>query len=236
MGPAYCPSCGTILESGAKFCPSCGRPQGKVAMPAVPGTPSPTQGVSSPVVSSSPSAGTSARKPPWAALAVLTGGVITLVVVLLLVRDKNQSSNDTATAPTPAVIVGSGGSISGGVPTPVAQVNPTPTPHRVRPTPTPPIEYVYEGRMAAKWDVDPEDAIVTVNGRMLGKADDWDGVGAPVMAFTSDFTPNGSYQPGSYYAKLELRGYRTAWVKIIANPNASEDVARINFKMRENED
>ena len=83
-------------------------------------------------------------------------------------------------------------------------------------------------RRAAEFHVDPEDAHVSVDGRPIGVADDWDGVGGgKSYAFDA---------PGVYRIELSLAGYRTAWVKIVVAPDAREDVVDVDTELAEIEE
>ena len=105
------------------------------------------------------------------------------------------------------------------LPTSRSEVVPTELPPPTR-TPTPPLVAVFKARKAANPDVSPDDAEVTVDGLQIGKADDWND---KLYKFDG---------PGSYYVKLSLKGYRTAWIKIVISEDASEKVAEVDTKLR----
>lgn len=93
------------------------------------------------------------------------------------------------------------------------------------PPPPPPIAAVFETRRAAEFHVDPEDALVTIDGRPIGKADDWDDMGGGKQwVFTA---------PGEHLVELSLAGYRTAWIKIVVKPDAKRDVVDIDTDLEE---
>lgn len=98
---------------------------------------------------------------------------------------------------------------------------PTPTP-----TPTrPPVVATYFGREGAVFNVSPEEALVEIEGKVIGTADDWDGKGGGrVYRF-----PN----PGTYYARLSLQGYRTVWVAIVIAPSAGDEEADVDWELEE---
>lgn len=106
------------------------------------------------------------------------------------------------------------------VPTPVILV-PTPTP-----TPTrPPVVATYLGREGAVFNVSPEEALVEIEGKIIGTADDWDGKGGgQVYRFP---------QPGTYYARLSLQGYRTVWVAIVITASAVDEEADVDWELEE---
>lgn len=97
---------------------------------------------------------------------------------------------------------------------------PTPTP-----TPPPPVVKTYYGRHGAVFNVDPEDALVEIEGKAIGIADDWDGKGGgKVYVFPG---------PGTYYARLSLKGHRTVWVAIVISPNAKDENADVDWELEE---
>ncbi len=121
-------------------------------------------------------------------------------------------------------------------PTPTVLVKPTPTPEPLviptaaplptpTPAPTPPIVMTYFGRSGAVFNVSPEEALVEVEGKVIGIADDWDGKGGGKVYVFS--------RPGTYYAKLSLRGYKTAWVAVVITPSAKEENADVDWELEE---
>ena len=62
-------------------------------------------------------------------------------------------------------------------------------------------------------------------GRVLGKADDWDGAGGG----ETHFFPG----PGDYLVELSLEGFRTVWVKIVVSPAAKRDVVDVDTELEE---
>ncbi|GMU66626.1 MAG: hypothetical protein AMXMBFR36_29000 [Acidobacteriota bacterium] len=116
-----------------------------------------------------------------------------------------------ATTPAPATVV---------VPVAPAIVEPEP-----EPAPAPPITAVFETRRAAEFHVDPEEALVTIDGRQIGTADDWDDRGGGKQwVFTA---------PGEHLVELSLAGYHTAWIKIVVKPDAKSDVADVDTDLEE---
>ena len=110
-------------------------------------------------------------------------------------------------------------------PAPAAPATPAPTPV---PTPEPTLAGVFRTQRGAKFDVDPEEARVTVAGRYLGIADDWDGMGGgKIYVFPS---------PGEYLVHLELEGYYDAWIKIIVSPDAKRNVISVDTDLEEIDD
>jgi hypothetical protein len=183
-------------------------------------------------------------------LAILAAGVLALVLVLLLVRG-NPPAGDVLSgppsptpplavvqqAPTMPAALGQSGVAPTAAPT-VAVAPPTLAPPTVAPaaavavapppTPTPPIEVVYECRGGAIFGVDPEDALVTVNGTTIGTADEWDDAGGGKKYLFGN--------AGNYYVKLSLQGYRTAWIKIVVRPGAEEEYAEVDLDLEKLED
>lgn len=123
------------------------------------------------------------------------------------------------------------------IPTPTARPTPVPqptaaafapTPLVPTPTPTPtrpPVVATYFGREGAVFNVSPEEALVEIEGNIIGTADDWDGKGGGrVYRFP---------KPGTYYARLSLQGYRTVWVAIVITPSAGDEEADVDWEMEE---
>lgn len=106
------------------------------------------------------------------------------------------------------------------VPAPAPTAAPT-----AAPTPEPVVVDVFETRRGAEFHVSPEEARVTVAGRYLGIADDWDGMGGgKIYVFPA---------PGEYLVHLELEGYHDAWIKVIVTPDAKRNVADVDTELEE---
>ncbi len=105
---------------------------------------------------------------------------------------------------------------------PTATPTPAPTP---KPTPTPPpIFAFYETRKLGKFDVDPEEAYLKVNGEVIGIADQWDGAGGgKLYPFPG---------PGTYLVEIYLEGYETLWVQVIVKPDAARERVSINPELQ----
>jgi hypothetical protein len=225
MSANNCPNCGSPLEASAKACGKCGS-----EVPA----PRPPQ----------PVPASSGRKLPVVPLAILGVGVLALVLVLVLMRGGTPAAGPTvvfnaATEPAPAAAPPTAATAppassspmsrraAAGVPaapagTNVAGVAPA------RPRPTPPIVKVYECRKGAIFGVDPEEALVTVNGKTIGKADDWDDAGGGKKYHFEG--------PGTYYVKFTLEKYATTWVKIVVKPDAEEKYANVDLGLKKSKD
>lgn len=91
--------------------------------------------------------------------------------------------------------------------------------------PPPPIATVFRCRRGAEFKVDPEEVLVTVDGQLLGEADDWDGAGGGKTYYFSG--------PGDHLVKLALEGYRTVWVKVVVTPSAKRDVVNVDTELEE---
>ena len=97
------------------------------------------------------------------------------------------------------------------------------------PTPTPPVAQVFECREGANFNVSPEKAQVTVNGKVIGIADDWDGAGlGKVSKLGKTYMFPG---PGTYYVKLTHPERQTAWVKIVVTPEAKRRIADVDTRL-----
>jgi serine/threonine-protein kinase len=102
-----------------------------------------------------------------------------------------------------------------------APLVPTPVP-----TPTPPISATYYCLWGVEFNVEPEEAQVAIDGRVIGIADEWDGSGGgQVYTFS---------KPGTYYARFSLSRYQTTWVKIVVSEDAEETIADIDTELLKN--
>ncbi|MFN3413841.1 MAG: serine/threonine-protein kinase, partial [Thermoanaerobaculum sp.] len=181
---------------------------------------------------------------PWL---VVAAGVVLLGLLFLLGR---RSSPPPATLLLAEATPGTQEPLAAGTPelpavlpsptstvAPTATPLPTPTPLPVvpaveptalptpTPTPPPPVVKTYYGRHGAVFNVDPEDALVEIQGRTIGIADDWDGKGGgKVYVFPG---------PGTYYARLSLKGHRTVWVAIVISPSAKDENADVDWELEE---
>ncbi|MCS7182729.1 MAG: serine/threonine protein kinase [Thermoanaerobaculum sp.] len=185
------------------------------------------------------------RQVMWVALALLLVGAV--VSLFLLRRPSPPPATLLLADPTPVPeLVGPLGE-SWEVPTPTAIATrpsaPTRTPSPTReeavvvlpppialPRPTatptpPPVVKTYLGRHGAVFNVDPEEALVEINGQVIGIADDWDGKGGGKVYYFPG--------PGTYYAKLSLAGHKTVWVAIVITPTAKEEHADVDWELEE---
>lgn len=92
------------------------------------------------------------------------------------------------------------------------------------PTPTPPIATTYMCRRGAEFHVSPEEALVTINGVVIGKADDWDNAGGGKQWIFP--------RSGVYYARFTRRGFHTTWVKIVVDAHAEREIVKVKDKLR----
>jgi serine/threonine-protein kinase len=126
--------------------------------------------------------------------------------------------------PTPAFVWSTGATATPTAQAPLAEPAATPVPPTPRPTPTPPIVDTFECREKAEFDIDPEDAMVAIDGKEIGIADDYDGFGDP-----------GEYEfpgPGTYYASFTFEGYQKTWVKIVVSDDAKKKTVEIDTEMK----
>lgn len=86
------------------------------------------------------------------------------------------------------------------------------------------IEGTYRCRNGAQFHIDPEDAMVEIEGKVIGRADDWDGFGGGSTYYFE--------KPGKYEVKLSLPGYKTKWIQITVAPEAEDEIERIFTKLR----
>jgi tRNA A-37 threonylcarbamoyl transferase component Bud32 len=110
---------------------------------------------------------------------------------------------------------------------PVRQQTAAVQPTAALPTPTPPLVQVFECREGANFNVSPEKAQVTVNGVIIGIADDWDGAGFGKLGKSYMFPG-----AGVYYVKLSHPERQTAWVKVVVSPEAKRRLADIGTRLQ----
>jgi hypothetical protein len=90
-------------------------------------------------------------------------------------------------------------------------------------TPAPHVVAVFVCSKGAEFNVSPEEAEVTINGKLIGIADDWDGMGG---GKTYEFPG-----PGSYLVKLSAKGYATTWIRIEVKPDAADEIADVDTEL-----
>ncbi|MBL8111306.1 MAG: hypothetical protein JNK60_00355 [Acidobacteria bacterium] len=88
----------------------------------------------------------------------------------------------------------------------------------------PPVSAVYLTRGLAEFHVKPEEARVTINGKVIGTSDDWDDAGG---GDTYRFK-----KTGWYWVKFSHPGYATEWVRIEVDPGAREKLAKVKLKLK----
>ncbi len=82
----------------------------------------------------------------------------------------------------------------------------------------------YATRKSVKFDIDPEEAYLEIDGKVIGTADEWDGMGgAPAYEFD---------RPGSHLVKVFLSGYETVWLRIEVDPNAKKAVVSVDYELK----
>jgi serine/threonine-protein kinase len=204
-----------------------------------------------PLAAAAPDRGAPRRRVPFLPVAIFGLGLLAVVVALLLLRRTPPPAGEAllggpAVAPTavpglpesatPAVAPTAAATATPRVPTPtlppapptvalvVPPTEPPPTPTSTpTPTPTPPVEATFVCSSGAEFHVSPEEAEVALNGRVIGTADEWDDAGG---GRTWMFE-----HPGTYYARFSSPGRRTAWVKIVVEPGAGEEICDVDFKL-----
>lgn len=88
----------------------------------------------------------------------------------------------------------------------------------------PPAVKVVQTRRFAKFSVSPDQARIFLDGRYVGVADDWDDHGGgKTLELVRD---------GTHRVRLELPGYRTINLEIVAKPDASEETVDIGDDLK----
>ncbi len=93
------------------------------------------------------------------------------------------------------------------------------------PTPAPHVAAVFVCSKGAEFNVSPEEAEITINGQVIGIADDWDGMGG---GKTYEFPG-----PGTYLVQLSAKGYATTWIRIDVKPDAADEIADVDTELPE---
>ncbi|MFN2385928.1 MAG: hypothetical protein ABR576_06535, partial [Thermoanaerobaculia bacterium] len=184
------------------------------------------------------------RVPLWAAILGVGLGLIVLAAVLP--RGAQQGPADTAAgtaaalpentpaaaAPTAApALLPKDVAPPAGVPASAMPVETdtvravVPRPSGFRPPASARMSGVFETRRGAEFHVSPEEAIVWIDGRRLGKADDWDGAGGGRTYYFR--------RPGTYYARFASPNHRTTWVRIVVRAGAEEEIVDIDTNLPE---
>ncbi len=161
---------------------------GASATPVPPASPSAPATTSSPSPTVSAAATTSAESP-----------------VVGRSKENRKSETDAAAArpspkTSPAVSVPVTGAPEGPAPAPASDVV---------------FDNVYRARKAMKFQISPDQARLSVDGKYVGVADDWDdhGGGKPFP-----------FAPGTHRVKATLPGYRDLNLQIVVSPSARKDV------------
>lgn len=89
------------------------------------------------------------------------------------------------------------------------------------------VSATFRCRGKVKFQVDPEEAVVSVDGKVLGEADDWDGMGR---------SPSWQPAPGSYVACFRLKGYHSDCVLVVREPGAKDEVCKVDTQLEEIDD
>jgi len=189
---------------------------------------------------------------PIAAMVVLLGGLAALIGAFLLYQSGGFSGLDGGNAPvaaTPGVPPDPGAQppASADATTPPAAAPVAPTPgtaspaaaaateppagapaavvaQKAAPPPPPPFEKTYECRKYAAFKVEPDTAIVTVNGEIIGIADEW-----------ADTPRTKKYEfekKGVHYVKLSHRDYKTVWLRFIVSDEADDKTVEVELEMK----
>jgi eukaryotic-like serine/threonine-protein kinase len=88
----------------------------------------------------------------------------------------------------------------------------------------PPADKVFRTRRYAKFSVSPDQARIFLDGKYVGIADDWDDHGGGRTLELS--------REGTHRVRLELPGYRTLNLEVIASPSAGDDTVDIGDDLK----
>jgi hypothetical protein len=110
-------------------------------------------------------------------------------------------------------------------PAPVGAVTLAAKPAPPPPPPPPPFRKTYECREYATFKIDPDTAIVTVDGEVIGIADEW--------ADTPRTKKYKFQNEGVHYVKLSHRDYETLWLRFIVSKDALDKTAIVELTLKE---
>jgi hypothetical protein len=96
------------------------------------------------------------------------------------------------------------------------------------PPPPPPFRKTYECSEYATFKIDPDTAVVTVDGEVIGIADEW-----ADTPRTKKYKFNGE---GVHYVKLQHKDYEALWLRFIVSKNALDKTAIVELKLKEAKD
>jgi hypothetical protein len=85
------------------------------------------------------------------------------------------------------------------------------------------VDTTYSTRRSVRFTSSPDQARLTIDGRMVGTADDWDNRGGG-RAFEFE-------KPGAHTVLMELPGYRTLRLRIDVSPDADKDSISIDDEL-----
>jgi serine/threonine-protein kinase len=92
------------------------------------------------------------------------------------------------------------------------------------PRATPPISAMYYTRGEVEFHVDPETAVIVIDGDEIGTSDEWDGAGGGGVWRFAD-------RRGVHYVEIRAPGHATAWVRITVTPVADEDPLEVEVDL-----
>ncbi len=245
-----CPKCGTSLAAGSSFCSACGQPIAAAsARPAAAGaTRMPiaavvillgglvallgafwlfqTGGFSGSGGTTAPSAAAPAPEanspdpvpsapPPESAAAVPAAQAPAAAAPAM---PAPTAPPGVAAKPAPVAPAAAAPAPAGAV---TLAAKPAPPP----PPPPPPFRKTYECRESATFRIDPDTAIVTVDGEVIGIADEW-----------ADTPRTKKYKfqgEGVHYVKLSHRDYETLWLRFIVSKDALDKTAIVELTLKE---
>ncbi len=109
------------------------------------------------------------------------------------------------------------------VPTAAVGAEPTTRPAALAQPTAPEIVAIFYCSSGVEFDVTPPEALVTVDGAPIGRADNGDHARSDAeYRFPS---------PGRHYLKLSAPGYRTTWVAVVVDPRAEDEIAEIDTRL-----
>jgi len=193
---------GSATATGASATPVPGPPASVTSPPSVPAIPAPPS-------TTAAAAGSAAEAPARSSAAPAESPSVGRAK-----ENAKKSAADTAAALPPAAKTSPAGSIpitgapEGPAPAPVSDVV---------------YDHVYRVRRAMKFQISPDQARISVDGKYVGIADDWDDHGGGKVF---------PLAPGTHHVKATLPGYHDLNLQIVVAPSAKDDVESAGDDMK----
>ncbi len=243
-----CPRCGASLAAGAQFCAACGQSTGPA--PPRPAAPPPAAAANRMPIAALvvllgglvvligafwlyQSGGLPGMGTATAPVAETGSAPSDPLAPPPVPADPNAAANAAGQAPDAAAMATAGApaaAVQAPAPGPASPVGDgaaaasAAVVAKPAPPPPPPFEKTYESRKYAAFKIEPDTAIVTVDGEIIGIADEW-----------ADTPRTKKYEfekEGVHYVKLSHRDYKTIWLRFIVSDKADDKTVEVELEMK----